>query len=198
MVRRVGGEANVADAPRALPLFCLGKTGHRPFQLLRGIDTMDGEDVHVVQVQQRHGLLEGVRELLHALIGLHLRLHQYLVARQGGKYLAQLVLARAVAARRLDVVYPELHRTPNAGFQIRLVFLRDGVRILPRLLIAHATAADDGNLKFSLAETTVLHLVVPVLRKSCPRQSDGDSILQIEREQEKSCALISRSLLLHP
>lgn len=158
----VGAEAEVAAAAFALELargFEAAAFAQRPVEVLAIVDAVEGEQVHVVEPQILHGLVEGAEEFLGRGEGGDLGLDDEFVALDLREHPAELHLAGAVAARGLDVVDAECEGAVDSGFEVGLAVLGDfaGRHVLPLVLVAHAAAGEDGHLQLGLAEATVFH-----------------------------------------
>ena len=158
----VGAEADVAAAALALELargFEAAAFAEGPVEVLAVVDAVEGEEVHVVEPQILHGLVEGAEEFLGRGEGGDLGLDDEFVALDLREHPAELHLAGAVAARGLDVVNAELEGAVDGGFEVSLAVLGHlaGWHVLPLVLVAHAAAGEDGHLQLSLSEAAVFH-----------------------------------------
>ena len=130
-----------------------------PVEEFERVDAVEGEEVHVIEFQVGHGLLEDLEEGGAGGLGGDLGLHDHFVARELGEEVTELHFGSAVAAGGLDVVDAELEGAVDAGFEIFLVGAGDVLRrdILPFVLVAHAATGDDGDLQTGPAKATVFH-----------------------------------------
>jgi hypothetical protein len=80
-----------------------------------------GEQVHVIQSEPFERLHEVAAEDRRVLLGNDLRLDDHLFARERGEDHAELALAGAVAARRLDVVDAGLDGAADGRLEVRLL-----------------------------------------------------------------------------
>src|SRR4051794_27223203 len=120
---------------------------------------MQRQQLHMLQLQVAHRLLEGLAELARIGEGRDFRLHDHLFARQARQDVAELHLAAAVAARGFDVIDTQVQCPQDGGFQIALARFLDRLRVdvVPRLLVAHPPAGKHGHLKIRATEATGLH-----------------------------------------
>src|ERR1043165_2672373 len=128
-------------------------------QKLAVVDSVEREQVHVIEPQILERGLEGLQKFLRAFLRANFGLYDDLIAGEAGENTTQLHLRRAVAARRFDVVYSQLERAVDRGLEIGLVFGRGffGRNVLPLELVAHPATGEDGHLQLGAAKAAVFH-----------------------------------------
>lgn len=98
-------------------------------------------------------------KLLRVRMRRNFRLHNQPFAWKLGQHLSQLALRRSITAGRLDVGNAQFERPFYGGLQIGLVFRWYFFQrhVLPLVLVAHPTTAEDGHVQFGAAEASGDH-----------------------------------------
>ncbi len=152
---RVGGEA---DPPAAALFFqVVGDfdAAVRPFEDLIVVDAVEGEEVHVIELEFGQRIVEGFEKIFWIGGGGDFGLDDESVAGDGREDLAELDFAGAVAAGGFDVIDAEFEGAANGGFEVALVVGRDLVErgVFPGMLVAHAAAGEDRHGEAGAAES---------------------------------------------
>ncbi len=160
--RRMRGKSDEPHAPFALQLPCGGQCAvflQGPVQELAVVDSMQRQQVHVLQPKVFERGLERVEKFLRGGPRRHFGLDDDFVARQRRQDVAKLHFRCAVAAGGFDMIDAKLHGAVDGGLEVLLIFAGNVLRVhvLPLELVAHAPAGNHGHGQSSPAKATVFH-----------------------------------------
>ena len=158
-LRRVGRESDVADASFLAPTFgdFQAASRQRPIHRFLVVDSVEREEIQVVDPQKLKRFLELRLECFHVRRGAHLGLQQEGIPPVTSQRRPELGLAGAIAARGFDVRESQRKRAVERCFEVLLVGRRCFHAARPRFLVAHPSEGKDRKREVGSAKASVQH-----------------------------------------